>query len=155
MRLVKVDATNVAYCVALCKELMELSSFKTMGYEFDWQFTMQAMQRFSVRHDCYLYMSQLDDGEYTGFVGGHVEPFFFSPRLFGLENAWYVRKLSQGRTIAAIRLMRGFMKWATEEHGVTLIQSGDVAAINSIAVDRLYRHLGFKRFGVIYSYTKE
>ena len=38
--------------------------------------------------------------------------------------------------------------------GAVLVQSGDVAGIRTVAVDALYRHMGFTRFGTIYKYAR-
>jgi hypothetical protein len=100
-------------------------------------------------------MSLTDSGEYTGFVGGHVCPFFFSPALMAIEDAWYVREGSTDRTKAAVMLMRSMMHWAIEEKGALLLQSGDIAGIASVAVDALYKRLGFQRLGSIYKYSTE
>jgi hypothetical protein len=72
-----------------------------------------------------------------------------------LEDAWYVREGTENRTKIAIVLMRGFVSWALDTMKAVLVQTGDIAAIDSLAVDNIYRHLGFKRFGTVYKYTRE
>jgi hypothetical protein len=104
--------------------------------------------------DYYIRVGIDDGGEYCGFVGGHVTPFFFSPKLMGVEDGWYVRAGTPGRTKIAVRLMRGFVAWCLDERGALLVQTGDIAAINSLAVDAIYKHMGFTRFGTIYKYER-
>jgi hypothetical protein len=46
------------------------------------------------------------------------------------------------------------MKWAIDERGALLLQSGDIASINSTAVWAIYNKLGFTRFGAVYKYAR-
>lgn len=153
MRIVQVDDSNVGYAVGLGKELVSASMFSETGPEFDWQYTLRTTRHAASAPNYFIRLVQCDDGAYTGFVGGHISPFFFSPRVMAIEDAWYVREGSVDRTKAAMMLMRSFMRWAWEQNAV-LVQSGDVAGINNTAVDALYRRLGFKRWGSIYKHDK-
>jgi hypothetical protein len=155
MQIVQVDDTNVGYTVQLGSELVSQSAIGHIGPPFDWEYTLASTKQVASRPDYYIRLAKTDAGEYAGFVAGHVASFFFSPALMCFEDAWYVREGTVGRTLAAVKLMRGLVKWAIEEKGAMLVQSGDVAGINSLAVDTLYKHLGFKRFGSIYKYSKE
>ena len=149
------DADNIPYCVALAKELHGLGTFGRNGPEFDWDFcTSQFID--VCRNGEYFHRFAVDsDGIYVGGVIGHVMPFIFSPKLMAVEDAWYVREGAEDRTKTAVILMRSFVRWAFDEMNVVLVQTGDIAAIDSMAVDNLYRHLGFKRFGTIYKYARE
>jgi hypothetical protein len=97
----------------------------------------------------------LIDGVHTGLMLGRVQPFSFSPRLFGDEVLWYVRQGSPNRTKLAAELMQRFVNWAIDERGAVRVQTGDIANIDTLAVDALYRHLGFTRYGTIFKYERE
>lgn len=154
MRTAPLDEGNVAYGVQLGRELVAAGSFSISGPEFDWDYTMRGMRSLLARPDYYIHLGYDDDDVACGFVFGHVGPFYFSPRLQAFEDGWFVRPGTVGRTKIAVRLMRGFVKWALDERGALLVQSGDVASIDSLAVDSLYKHLGFKRFGSVYKYAR-
>jgi hypothetical protein len=96
----------------------------------------------------------LVDGVHTGLMLGRVQPFSFSPRLFGDEVLWYVRQGSPNRTKVAAELMQRFVNWAIDERGAVRVQTGDIANIDTLAVDALYRHLGFTRYGTIFKYER-
>ena len=85
---------------------------------------------------------------------GKVVTFYFSPQLMGVEDAWYVREGTPKRAAIGMALMRGFVSWCLDTKGAVLVQSGDVAGIRTVAVDALYRHMGFTRFGTIYKYAR-
>lgn len=149
------DAENIPYCVAVAKELHGLGTFGRNGPEFDWDWcTAQFID--VCRDPAFFHRFAVDgDGVFVGGLIGHVLPFMFSPRLMALEDAWYVRIGTDDRTKTAITMMRQFINWAFDEKNVVLVQTGDIAAIDSIAVDNIYRHLGFKRFGTVYKYVRD
>jgi hypothetical protein len=152
MRIVQVDESNVGYAVGLGQELVSASVFGDTGPAFDWQHTLASTRHAASSPHYFIRLAQSDDGSYTGFVGGHLSPFFFSPRLMGIEDAWFVREGAPDRTKAAMMLMRAFVDWCIDRDAV-LVQSGDIANINSVATDTLYKRLGFRRFGTAYKYT--
>lgn len=145
---------NLPYAVALAKELHGLGKFGEIGPIFDWDVTYRNFAEICYSPNGHFRMAVDDDGTYVGAVCGRVYPFLFSSRLFGLEDAWYVRDGTPKRAAIAINLMRGFVDWCLDEKGAVLVQTGDVAAIHSHAVDTLYRHIGFKRFGTIYMFRR-
>jgi hypothetical protein len=149
-----IDEHNVAHCVRLCQELHALGSFGQMGVEFVWDYTLWSLCNYMRDPKYYARCAVDDEGNYVGLVGGRLVTFHFSPKLMGIEDGWYVREGTPGRTKIAVRLMRGFVAWCLDEHGAILVQTGDIAAINSLAVDALYKHLGFTRFGTIYKYQR-
>jgi ribosomal protein S18 acetylase RimI-like enzyme len=54
-----------------------------------------------------------------------------------------------------MKLMRGFVDWCMNEKGALSVQGGDIANIQSVGVDALYRRMGFARLGVIYKYVRK
>ena len=155
MKFVGMDADNIPHAVALAKELHGLGTFGRNGPEFDWDFCTAQCIDVCKRRDYFTRFAIDSGGVYVGGVIGHVSQFMFSPRLMALEDAWYVREGAEDRTKTAVFLMRSFVKWAMDEMNCVLVQTGDIAAIDSVAVDNLYRHLGFKRFGTVYKYARE
>jgi hypothetical protein len=145
---------NLSYAVGLAKELHGLGCFGRDGPEFDWDYCRATM--LSVMRDPHYYFRlALDDTGYVGAVCGKVTTFYFSPKLMGVEDAWYVREGTKKRAATGIALMRGFVSWCLDTQHAELVQSGDVAGIRTVAVDALYRHMGFTRFGTIYKYARE
>lgn len=155
MKFVQMDADNIPYCVAVAKELHGLGTFGQNGPEFDWDFcTYQFID--VCKDSTFFHRFAIDSsGNYVGGLIGHVLPFMFSPRLMALEDAWYVRDGAEDRTKTAVTMMRQFINWAFDEKNAVLVQTGDIASIDSVAVDNIYRHLGFKRFGTVYKYVRE
>ena len=132
-----------------------MGTFGQTGPHFEWHHAMESTLMAMRNPDYYLRLGVDDHGTYVGFVGGHMDTFFFSPTRYGQEDAWYVRPGVVGRTKIAVALMRGFVSWVLEEKQGILVQSGDIAAIDTVAVDGLYKHLGFTRFGTIYKYARK
>jgi hypothetical protein len=149
-----VDEHNVAHCVRLGQELVALGSFGKDGPEFDWNVAFNNTYRSMHDANYYIHIAVDDNGEYCGFVGGHLVEFFFSRKVMGIEDAWFVREGTPGRTKIAVRLMRGFIAWCLDERGALFVQTGDIAKIDSLAVDALYKHLGFTWFGTNYKYER-
>lgn len=144
---------TVPYLVALCKELHALGSYRHIPVDevYLYNFVMYAVQHPAEWYTC---LAKDEDGIYVGFVAGMLAPMVFTPRRIGIEHAWYVREGTPGRGKTAMRLMQGFVDWCIMDNGAMHVQAGDVANINSVAVDGLYRVMKFKRAGTIYMYKE-
>jgi hypothetical protein len=154
MQYVPLDMDNLGYAVGLAKELHALGTYGRDGPEFDWNWCRNTMVYTMSDPNYYFRLARDDDGAYVGAVCGKVVVFYFSPRGMGVEDAWYVREGTPWRAAIGMRLMRGFVGWCLDTKGALLVQSGDVAGIRTVAVDALYRHMGFTRFGTIYKYER-
>jgi hypothetical protein len=150
---VPLSPDNLAYAVGLAKELHALGTYGQNGPEFDWDYTCCTMLGV-MRDPNYYFKLAWVDGVCVGAVCGKVVTFYFSPKIMGVEDAWYVREGTKKRAAIGMRLMRGFVDWCIDTKGAVLVQSGDVAGIRTVAVDALYRHMGFTRFGTIYKYER-
>lgn len=139
---------NMAYAVQLAEELHSLGTLKSVP--FDWSHCLKTMRMVSTNPMFFCRLAH--NGLYCGAVVGHVDYFFFAPKLLASENAWFVREGTPFRAKIAMTLMREFIEWAMIEKGADHVQCGDIANINTMAVDALYRRLGFKRYGAIYRY---
>lgn len=151
-RLERLNNTNVASIVQLGKELVALGTFSESGPEFDWDYTMRNTLG-ALDNPMYYICAAVLDGEYVGFVAGHLDPMFFAQHVLGVEDCWFVREGTKGRAKIAESLMMSFVNWCMER-GAWQVHSGDIASINTVGVDALYRHMGFTRFGVIYKYAR-
>lgn len=140
----RLGPTNLAYAVSLARELHGLGTYGESGPEFDWDFCVHTMMHNMSNPNSYFMLAH-DGLEYVGAVVGHVEPFFFSPKLLGIEQAWYVRDGTPRRAAIGMQLMRGFVSWCIDEKGACEVQSGDIAGIRTVGVDAIYRRLGFTR----------
>ena len=154
MRIAEVRPDEIAYLVQLGKELVMAGTFGVDGPEFDWNYTLMNTKRTLDLPDYYIRMAWDDNEVPCGFVAGHLTPFFFSPKLMAVEDGWFVRAGTPSRAKIAMQLMRGMMHWAIEEKQAVLLQTGDIASIDTVAVWALYNKLGFTRFGAIYKYAK-
>lgn len=140
---------NIAYMVQLAKELHGLGTLSSVP--FDWDHCMKTMKAVTASPMFFARIAH-NGKSYCGAVVGHVDMFFFAPKFLATENAWYVREGTPYRAKIAMALMREFIDWAMNEKGADHVQCGDIANINSTAVDALYRRIGFKRYGAIYRY---
>ena len=147
-----VTESTVAHGVQIAKELIELGSLNTVP--FDWQHALKTLRMIMVSDMWFPRLAYNSNG-LCGTLLGHADTFFHSPRLVAHENGWFVREGTPFRAKIAMTLMREFMEWALQYKGADHIQCGDIANIRPIAVDALYRKLGFKRYGVIYRYGGE
>lgn len=154
MQIVALNRSNLSYAVALAKEMHGLSTFSVDGPSFDWDFTFNNMLHTIDQPDYYFTLAQDDEYRYCGAVCGRVIPYYFSPKLQGVEEAWYVREGTKDRAKIACALMMGFVDWCFDECDALMVQSGDIAAISSLAVDTLYKKLGFRRYGSAYRYAR-
>lgn len=155
MKIVPFTEENVAHAVQLGRELIAAGTFGLYGPPFEWDYALARTKSLMELDYYYLRLAYDDDNAPCGFMAGHVVPFYFSPKLGAFEDAWFVRPGTKSRTKIAVALMRGFVGWALDERRALLVQSGDIASIDSLAVDSLYKHLGFKRFGSVYKYARE
>lgn len=154
MRIVPVTEENVAYFTGLCKELHNAGTFGIHGPDFEWDYTLDLMRTLTARDDYYMRMAYDDEDKPCGLVGGHIMSFYFSPKIIAYEDAWYVREGTKMRARTAIALMRGLMGWALDEKKALLLETGDVASIDSTAVWELYKRMGFVHFGTLYKYSR-
>lgn len=143
---------SIPYVVALCKELHALGSYRHIPV--DDAYLLQFVTNAAISDDYFVCTAQDDNGVYVGFVAGMIVPMVFTPRRIGVEHAWYVREGTPSRGKTACYLMKQFVDWCVMDKGAIHVQAGDVANINSTAVDGLYRLLKFKRAGTIYMYKE-
>lgn len=140
---------NIPYAVALARELHSLGVFGRQGPEFNWDFCTQSFIECANDRRAYARFAVNDQNEYVGGIVAHLAPFFFSPEVMAVEDALYVKEDVPKRAATAAMLVKGLVEWASSNNAV-LVQTGDIAAIDSHAVYRFYTQIGFEKFGVVY-----
>lgn len=150
----RLNPENLAYAVGLARELHALGTFGSDGPSFDWEFCSKTAARIMNHPNYYFTLARAKD-DYVGAVVGHVEQHFFSPEIMGIEEAWFVREGTANRAAIGMGLMRGFVDWCMNEKYALSVQSGDIANIQSVGVDALYRRMGFARLGAIYKFARK
>lgn len=153
MQIEQLSHDNISHACGLARELHSLGTFGVEGPRFDWDYNFGALARALERPDKFCVLLANCDG-YVGAVFGAVTTFLFNPAIYGVEEGWYVREGTPRRAYIASALMRTFTDWCYERDAVYVL-CGDIAAINTIGVDALYRRLGFKRFGTLYRHKRE
>ena len=148
MQIERLSRDNIADACGLARELHGLGTFGVEGPQFDWNYNYGALELAMQSPDRFCVLLANCDG-YVGAVFGCVTAFLFSPSVYGVEEGWYVREGTPRRAAVASSLMRAFMEWCYGR-GAVYVQCGDIAAINTVGVDALYRRLGFHRFGTLY-----
>lgn len=143
----RMNEANVAHACALTKELVDLGTFRD-EVPFVWDYYFGYLLHIMDDKDHYFHLANVD-GVYVGGIYGFMQDFTFAPIRLGMEHGWYVREGTPSRAKIGMTLMRGFVSWCYE-NGAVMVQSGDVAGINTVGVDALYRRMGFARFGTIY-----
>jgi ribosomal protein S18 acetylase RimI-like enzyme len=150
----RLNRDNLPYAVGLAKELHGLGTFGSDGPPFDWAHC-RGMMLYGLNNSDHYFMLARDTTGYVGAVVGHVEQHFFNPAIMGIEEAWFVREGTKNRAAIGMGLMCGFVDWCINQKHALSVQSGDIANINSIGVDALYRRMGFARLGVIYKFVRK
>lgn len=146
----RVDMDNLAYASALGEELHHAGSLRDIPFDREYN---RAVIHARMRDPSYYLMlaRDINDTSYEGIMVGFIDTFVFSPARWAHEVLLYVRPGVKYRGAIALNLVRGFVEWATDNKCVR-IHTGDIAAINAMAVDQLYRIAGFERAGSIYEY---
>lgn len=152
--IVKLDEDNLDAFTRLGGELIALSQFTVTGPEYDHEHSLAVIRNIMQRPDYYIRGALDDDGTACGFVFGHIVHFYFAPVNCAYEDGWYVRPGTKGRMKIGLALMRGFVRWALDDMKAVMVQSGDVANIDSEAVWAAYKAMGFTKFGSIYKYSR-
>lgn len=153
METVPLSHANLAHAIGLAEEMHKLSTFGESGPIFNWGHCRTTMLH-AIHHPNYYFALALEENAYVGAVCGLVTPFYFSPEMLGVEQAWYVREGTKYRASIGMKLMEGFVNWCMNEKHAVMVQSGDVAGIRTVGVDALYRHMGFTRYGAVYRYMR-
>lgn len=145
--IVPLSAENAAYAVRLAEELHSMGSLK--GIPFDQQYMLSNALKMLNDPSWHCYLAVDKNNYFCGIVTGYLTPFLFSPKLMAVESCWYVQENTPNRTKLGLMLMNNFIQWAKDNKAVK-VQTGDIAGINSLAIDTIYRHIGFKRVGTAY-----
>jgi hypothetical protein len=152
MQIERLSNDNIAHACGLARELHGVAAFGVEGPPFDWDHNFGALRLALEQPEKFCVLLAHGD-EYVGALFGCVTSFLFSPRVYGVEEGWYVREGTPSRARVASSLMYNFVTWCYNKDAVYIL-CGDIAANNPVGVDALYRRLGFKRFGMLYRHKR-
>ena len=90
------------------------------------------------------------NGEIIGMFIGFITTYYFGNTLTSNDYLLFVSEKHRGGS-SGIKMLHYYIKWA-ESAGVTRrnIRLGNSAEIATDAVDRLYKHVGFRSHGTLY-----
>ena len=83
-----------------------------------------------------------------GMIGGYLVEYYFCDEKIACDIVLFVDQQYRGG-MAAIRLIRGFQKWA-KAHGARELCLGITTNVQTELTGKLYQRLGFNRAGSLY-----
>jgi hypothetical protein len=147
------DERNMAYACAIFKELHGLGAMSCYPFDDAYNRALCAHRMHNPTWWVQLARS-VDDTEYCGCMVGNVQMTLFSTARIGVEHALYVRRGTKFRGAIAFNLVRSFLSWCYDVHDCIMVQSGDIASVESEATRALYIRCGFKNYGALYSHER-
>jgi GNAT superfamily N-acetyltransferase len=100
------------------------------------------------RPDCSCALVAEHDHGLAGMLGGYLTDYFFCDAKVACDLVLFVERDYRGSSAAA-RLIQGFREWA-RARGARELCLGISTNINTEAIGRFYRSLGFTQVGGIY-----
>lgn len=88
------------------------------------------------------------DGRLIAMLGGYLGDYLFCDERLAVDEIVFVDPDHRGG-MTAVRLIRGFQRWATEQ-GARELCLGISTNIHPESTGRLYQRLGFEQVGGIY-----
>ena len=145
----QIEHRDISTLLALGKEMHQEGHFKHTDYDL----TKVTHLFTSIIEDddkcCFIVEK---DGKIIGFFMGYITEYYFGKDLTSYDLLLYVdQKHRGGRT--GIKLLQCYIKWA-KSWGVKDIRLGDSAEIDSEAVGRLFKFMGFREHGKLYILDK-
>ena len=145
----QIEHKDISTLLALGYEMHQEGHFKHTDYDL----TKVTHLFTSIIEDddkcCFIYER---GGKIVGFFMGYIAEYYFGKDLSSYDLLIYVDKNARGGS-AGIKLLQCYIKWA-KSWGVKDIRLGDSAEIDSEAVGRLYKHMGFREHGKLYILDK-
>ena len=114
------------------------------GLPYDEELVRRAFERKLKRKDQCLLQAELG-GRVIGGLIGVIAPHYHSPALGASLEGYYVLPEHRG-SLAAIKLLHGFRRWA-QQQGAVRMYAGVTSGIDVARTDRLLRRLGFTVMG--------
>jgi GNAT superfamily N-acetyltransferase len=81
-------------------------------------------------------------------VAGFLSDYFFCNETIASDNLLFVDRQHRG-TLAAVRLLRAFRKWAAAR-GARELCLGISTVVDAERIGKLYERMGLSRVGAIY-----
>lgn len=142
-----IQVGDILTLLALGKEMHSEGHFKNTDYD-----EAKVIDLFMsiIKSDSRCCFVALHDGVIIGFFMGYLDTYYFGNTLTSYDLLIYVDKNHRGGS-TGVKLLQSYIKWA-QDHGVSEsnIRLGDSAEIDSQAVGRLFKHMGFREHGKLY-----
>lgn len=114
------------------------------GLPFDGDMLRRFLERMLARTDRCLLQAELD-GRIIGALLGVIAPHHHSPALGATLQGYYVVPEHRG-SLAAVKLLHGFRRWAGK-NGAVRIYVSVISGIGIARTDRFFKRLGFRMTG--------
>lgn len=138
--------TDLPQMIALGSQMHQESIFRELDYQPAKLITLA--ERTLVDDYVQGWVYTVED-EVIGICAAWCNSHFFGDDLIAGDFFVYVTKEHRGKSMAGIKLIKAYLTWAADL-GATSIGLGVSANINSKAVGKLYRRLGFEDSYMIY-----
>lgn len=134
---------DIIPCVELGAEMHAESAFRHLDYD---KVKCARMGVTAVSHPNWFAAVDDDNGTIRGMIIGKVVDYYFGNDYGAHDVLWYVRREARG-TLAGVRLLQAFMRWAKAKPEVKEIRVGINTDIDSGAVGAVLARLGFHSVG--------
>lgn len=142
-----IKTSDILELLALGKKMHSEGHFKHTEYDEE-----KVINLFMgiIANDSQCCFVAVNSGETVGFFMGYIDTYYFGNTLTSYDLLIYVDENHRGSS-TGVKLLQCYIKWALD-HGVTRhnIRLGDSAEIDSEAVGRLFKHMGFREHGKLY-----
>ena len=118
-------------------------------YEYDKTKVLKFLADILLNDDAYSKVYE-KDGEVVGVMLGWLHDFWFSDERGVSDLVLFVHPEYRG-SMAAIRLIKGFMEWAADK-GAREVNINITSGVYIERTGKLYERLGFKHVGGCYKY---
>ena len=125
--------------VALARRAWEEMGDKDLSFDED--MVRRAIERRLAKPAKHCLLQAERDGIVVGVLMGVAESHYHSPALGASILSWYVLREHRG-SLAAIKLLHGFRRWA-KNRGAVRLYVGISSGVHVARTDRLLKRLGF------------
>ncbi len=131
---------DIAARVALARRAWEEMDDRELT--FDGELVRQTIERKMAQPEKHCLLQADCGGRVVGALMGVVERHYHSPAVGASIFSWYVLPEYRG-SLAAIRLLHGFRRWA-KRRGAVRLYVGVTSGIGIARTDRFLKRLGFR-----------
>jgi len=131
---------DIAARVALARRAWEEGGDRDLS--FDGDMVGRAIERKLERPEKHCALQAERGDTVVGVLMGVAAPHYHSPALGASLLSWYVLPEHRG-SLAAIKLLHGFRRWA-RDRGAVRLYAGITSGVDIVRTDRLLKRLGFR-----------